>query len=107
MIYFLIATFVSVLLTLVVRKLAQKLNIFDYPDKERKWHDRLTPFLGGTAIFVSFWSVVFYVVFIGGVVFISISSVFVITRYENRLGNRLKYDFFTALQGGGEDRSGA
>ncbi|OGZ58039.1 MAG: hypothetical protein A3B96_01640 [Candidatus Spechtbacteria bacterium RIFCSPHIGHO2_02_FULL_43_15b] len=50
-----------------------------------------------------FWSVVFYVVFIGGVVFISISSVFVITRYENRLGNRLKYDFFTALQGGGED----
>lgn len=67
--YFLIATFVSVLLTLVVRKLAQKLNIFDYPDEERKWHDHLTPLLGGTAIFISFWSVVFYLYNYSGIVF--------------------------------------
>ncbi len=69
MIYFLVATFVSVFLTIVVRKLAQKLNIFDYPDKERKLHNRLTPLLGGTAIFVSFWSVVFYLYNYSGIVF--------------------------------------
>ena len=69
MIYFLIATFLSVLLTVVVKKLAQKLNIFDFPDKERKWHKQLTPLLGGAAIFVSFWSVVFYLYNYSGIVF--------------------------------------
>ena len=69
MIYFLVATFVSVLLTVIVRVFAKKLNIFDYPDKERKWHDRLTPLLGGTAIFISFWSVVFYLYNYSGIVF--------------------------------------
>ncbi len=69
MIYFLVATLLSVVLTLAVKIIAQKLNIFDYPDKERKWHKNLTPLLGGTAIFTSFWVVIFYLYNYSGIFF--------------------------------------
>lgn len=69
MIYFLITTFLSLTLTILVKVLAQKLNIFDYPDKERKWHKNLTPLLGGTAIFTSFWLIIFYLYNYSGIVF--------------------------------------
>ncbi len=69
MIYFIVATLLSLILTLIVKNLAKKLNIFDYPDKERKWHDHLTPLLGGSAIFISFWLIVFYLYNFSGIVF--------------------------------------
>jgi len=69
MIYFLVATFLSFVLTILVKLLAKKLNIFDVPDKDRKFHTKLTPLLGGTAIFLSFWLVIFYLYNFSGILF--------------------------------------
>lgn len=69
MIYFIVATLLSLILTFVVKSLAKKFKILDYPDKERKFHYNLTPLLGGTAIFSSFWLIVFYLYNYSGVVF--------------------------------------
>ncbi len=60
MVYFLFALLLSVVLTLIVKFFAQKLQIFDKPDAERKLHSAPVPLLGGTAIFLSFWMVIFY-----------------------------------------------
>lgn len=60
MIYFLVTAIISFLLALVVKMVAQKLQIFDRPDVQRKFHLKPTPLLGGTAIFLSFWIVIFY-----------------------------------------------
>jgi len=45
----------SVLLTLIVKKIAIKLNILDKPIKNRKIHLQDTPLLGGVAIFLTFF----------------------------------------------------
>jgi len=61
--YFLaiIITFLlSVIFTLIVRKLAFKLKIVDYPDGERKIHKVPIPLLGGLAAFLSFVLVLIY-----------------------------------------------
>ncbi len=51
---FFIATFIlAFVLTLVVRGLALRYKVLDYPDKERKLHARAIPLLGGIAIFVA------------------------------------------------------
>jgi len=60
MIYFLVAFVLAILFTLLVKKIAQKKAIFDLPDNERKLHGQPIPLLGGTAIFVAFWLVIFY-----------------------------------------------
>ncbi len=69
MIYFLVATLLSFVLTLVVRMASQKLKIFDRPDAQRKLHKTPTPLLGGTAIFLAFWAVVFYLYNFTNIVF--------------------------------------
>ncbi len=61
LVYFLAAVVISIVATLVVRKVAVLLEIVDVPDGERKLHAVRTPLLGGVALYVSFWLVVLYV----------------------------------------------
>ena len=60
MIYFLLAFFLSIILAWFVKKVALKLKITDIPDNKRKKHKKETALLGGIAIFLSFWSVICY-----------------------------------------------
>lgn len=52
---FILTIALSFLLTLVMKKLATRFRILDYPDKERKQHGKAMPLLGGGAIFIAFW----------------------------------------------------
>ncbi|MFA6486699.1 MAG: MraY family glycosyltransferase [Candidatus Magasanikbacteria bacterium] len=60
MTYFLASILLSLLASLAVMFFAKKFGIIDRPDAGRKRHGRAVPLLGGFAIFVSFWAVVFY-----------------------------------------------
>jgi len=63
MLYFLapiITLFLSVILTLLVKRIAFKLKFLDYPDTERKIHKTPIPLLGGVAVFLSFALVLLY-----------------------------------------------
>lgn len=51
----------SSLLTLAIIKLAKVFGIVDRPDQEKKLHPAATPLLGGAAIFIAFWLVVYFV----------------------------------------------
>ncbi len=65
MLYFAFLAFViSIFCTLLVRRIARKVNVLDRPDKSRKFHDRPVPLLGGVALFIAWWSVVAYLVFV-------------------------------------------
>jgi len=55
MIYFFSALFLSVVLTAVVKKVAEKYKVVDVPNTDRKRHGRAVPLLGGVAIFLAFW----------------------------------------------------
>ncbi len=57
---FLAAFILAVIFTMVVKKIALRLNIVDYPDLPRKIHSQAIPLLGGVAIFLAFFTVVFY-----------------------------------------------
>jgi UDP-GlcNAc:undecaprenyl-phosphate GlcNAc-1-phosphate transferase len=62
LLFFLISFFVAVILTFLIRKLALKLKIIDVSGiDERKIHKESTPLLGGLAIFLSFFIVLFIV----------------------------------------------
>jgi len=50
----------SIVFTLVLMKTALKFGIIDVPDKKRKFHSKPTPLLGGVAIFLSFFIILFY-----------------------------------------------
>ncbi len=63
MAYFFAALALSVLLTVIVRKIALKKQIIDYPDHHRKLHNRPVPLLGGWAIFLAFWLMTGYLIF--------------------------------------------
>lgn len=57
-----IITFVATLFfTFLVRKLALFFGIVDKPDKERKIHKKPIPLMGGFAIFLSFFLIIFFV----------------------------------------------
>lgn len=56
---FLIAFFLSFVLTFLVQKLALRLKILDYPGGPRKIHQKPTPLLGGLAIFLSYFLILF------------------------------------------------
>lgn len=43
----------SIVLSMLSNKIAQKFNIFDYPDNSRKFHDKKTALTGGIIIFFS------------------------------------------------------
>lgn len=58
---FITTLLLTVGLTFLVMKLAEKLGVVDRPDEERKIHFRAVPLLGGLAIFLSFFVVLFFV----------------------------------------------
>jgi len=65
LIYFLLACVLCILITPLVRKLMQKLQIIDWPKAEgRKIHHRKVPLGGGLAIFASFFIVAWFLYFI-------------------------------------------
>ncbi|MCX6779744.1 MAG: MraY family glycosyltransferase [Candidatus Magasanikbacteria bacterium] len=74
MIYFLAAAVLSLLFTFAVKFFAQKWQIVDVPNEARKKHKKSIPLLGGTAIFASFWLVVFYLYNYSGIVFRHLSA---------------------------------
>ncbi|MBU1131110.1 undecaprenyl/decaprenyl-phosphate alpha-N-acetylglucosaminyl 1-phosphate transferase [Patescibacteria group bacterium] len=51
---FVFSFMIAVMLTAIIRALAFKLKIFDYPTEPRKIHDKPIPELGGLAIFLTF-----------------------------------------------------
>lgn len=62
-IFFFIASFIlSVLITFVIKTLALKYNILDWPEAGgRKIHKKPVPLLGGTAIFITFFIILFVI----------------------------------------------
>lgn len=58
---FLVSFILSVLLSLIIRKVALKYKIVDVPNLGRKIHKKEIPLLGGIAIFLSFFGVLFFV----------------------------------------------
>ncbi len=48
----------SIIFTLVVRRIALRLEVVDWPDGQRKLHTNGRPLLGGVAIFGAFWLIV-------------------------------------------------
>ncbi|MDA3802440.1 MAG: epoxyqueuosine reductase QueH [Patescibacteria group bacterium] len=58
-----LAFLLSIVFTLAIKKIAWRFNILDKPDKgkegERKIHSKSTPLLGGSAIFISFFTILF------------------------------------------------
>lgn len=61
MLYFLVAFVFSLLLSAGIRQGALRLNVVDRPDRVRKFHPQPVPLLGGVAIWLAFWGVLFYV----------------------------------------------
>lgn len=57
---FFTALLLSFLCTILIKKIAEKLRIFDKPGTDRKIHDRNIPLLGGLGIFVSFFVVIYF-----------------------------------------------
>jgi UDP-GlcNAc:undecaprenyl-phosphate GlcNAc-1-phosphate transferase len=56
LILFLSSFLITILITVpVAKKLALYFNIVDVPDSYLKKHQKITPYLGGAAIFISFW----------------------------------------------------
>lgn len=58
---FIIAVLLSVISTLLIKYLANRFNIVDTPDLDRKIHRTATPLLGGMAIFLSFFFILYFV----------------------------------------------
>jgi len=57
----LVAAFLAVLFTLLMRLIAQRWKIIDQPTKQRKVHKKPVPLLGGLAIFIAFaGTILFY-----------------------------------------------
>ncbi|PKM91072.1 hypothetical protein CVU82_03380 [Candidatus Falkowbacteria bacterium HGW-Falkowbacteria-1] len=46
---------ISVIFTVIIKKIALRFNIVDNPDGDRKIHKKITPLLGGVAIFFSYF----------------------------------------------------
>ncbi len=63
MFYFLAAFLLSVTLTFLTRKVALRFSIIDKPDGGRHLHDKPVALLGGVSIFLSFWTVILFLVF--------------------------------------------
>jgi len=58
---FLAAFFLTLVFTWLIEKIAFKLKIVDRPDAARKIHKEQTPLLGGLAIFLGFFLILFFV----------------------------------------------
>lgn len=64
MLYFTIAFLLSVIFTLLIRRLALRFGVLDRADEARKIGKGPVPLLGGTAIFLSFFLVAGYLLYI-------------------------------------------
>lgn len=64
MLIFLASATISLILTLLVRRLAIKNTILDIPDNSRKRHNGPVPLWGGLGIFLAFWIMVFFLIFV-------------------------------------------
>ena len=60
-IIFISSVFLAFLLTFVIKKISLKLGIVDIPNQERKIHKKAIPLLGGVAIFLCFFIVLYFV----------------------------------------------
>ncbi len=59
-----LVTFIlSVSFTYLVKKIARRLKLLDYPDQNRKFHTQPIPLFGGLAIFLTFTAVVWLLAF--------------------------------------------
>ncbi len=58
---FILTIFLTILTTLAVKYLASRFNIVDRPDDKRKIHQRAVPLLGGLAIFLSYFIILYFV----------------------------------------------
>jgi len=58
---FITAVLLSAVFTFLIKKISLKYNILDRPDSERKIHKKPIPLLGGAAIFLSFFLILFFV----------------------------------------------
>ncbi len=54
LIYFLISIILGIFFTFIVKKIAVKFKILDFPNISRKLHSKPTPLLGGLAVFLAF-----------------------------------------------------
>lgn len=61
---FVVVLALSVIFTLITKKIAIVLRIIDLPDGQRKIHGQPMPLLGGIAIYISFWLGAGYFLFI-------------------------------------------
>jgi len=61
LIIFLISIVAIVFFTFLIKKIAIKFNVIDYPTGLKKIHKKPTPLLGGVAIFLSFFIVLYFV----------------------------------------------
>lgn len=77
---FLSSFFLSLAITPLIILLARRLQVIDVPKEPRKLHDKPTPLLGGTAIFLSFIFTLLLFLYLGFVIdkVISYKSVFAI-----------------------------
>lgn len=76
---FIFAFIVTVVITPIVRKLAIKINILDYPTNRRKIHSRPIPLLGGLAIFLSFSALTLVYWYLGHLNDVKINNLFIIS----------------------------
>ena len=64
----------AIVLVKIFQIISYKLDILDYPNKARKIHKKATPLLGGTAIFLSFWLMIFILHLLGFFQYLDFSS---------------------------------
>jgi len=57
--YFIFALVLSLIFTVIIRILAIRFQIVDIPDNKRKIHQKPIPLLGGLAVFLAFFTVIF------------------------------------------------
>lgn len=58
--FFLFSLILAYIFSIFIKKIALKFNILDIPDRKRKIHKKNIPLLGGFAIFLSFFIVLFF-----------------------------------------------
>jgi UDP-GlcNAc:undecaprenyl-phosphate/decaprenyl-phosphate GlcNAc-1-phosphate transferase len=56
-----VSGFLTAISTLIIRKIAFSYNVVDQPDIDRKFHNSAIPLLGGLAIFIAYFIIVYFV----------------------------------------------
>ncbi len=57
---FIASLLLTVILTIIVKNIAQQMAIIDYPDGKRKIHKQAIPLLGGIALFLSYFIALYF-----------------------------------------------